>query len=516
MPRRTQKEILRDKLETETLKFKVAKLERINNKWDAVEPSRARRQPKIERKDESEIYTQTRRLKGCNIGRDLERNYSPAKAMLHQFRVNVVGSQGKIRINAEGAKPHTDWFNEVWSKDCDFREDSDWSTELQNIMCSEIREGDVLLVFDDGVIEDSGKILTWEADQICSVSDTVLNAKGYDPENHTQDNGIVRDKWGRVVAYCASGERGTQVIDDPAKVTIFKREDARLVKMPWRLNQGRGTPSLLTSSSNMVDLYEMLSSELQTAKREAMQYAYVHRKDAVTDWDNPGGSPEFLPENMGRTAGEVDSDGANQETQTAKNYEAAEALTGGMIDYIDPEDEITIPNTQHPNREITPFIEAVLGFGGSSLGMARAYTILRADSSYTSFRGDMIMTWVTFRWWQKHLERTVCDWIARKAINWGIRKEGLPSLADGWDRTMSWNWPVMPEVDQLDYENAVAQSLKNGTTDYSKLLGPDWQTRLESLAEQIDEIRRLGLPLSVLEMKSGGTANEKKEKSDED
>jgi hypothetical protein len=69
----------------------------------------------------------------------------------------------------------------------------------------------------------------------------------------------------------------------------------------------------------------------------------------------------------------------------------------------------------------------------------------------------------------------------------------------------------MPEVDQLDYENAVAQALKNGTTDYSKLLGPDWEARLEGLAKQIAKIRELELPLSILELKSGGTANTKKD-----
>ena len=69
----------------------------------------------------------------------------------------------------------------------------------------------------------------------------------------------------------------------------------------------------------------------------------------------------------------------------------------------------------------------------------------------------------------------------------------------------------MPEVDELDAENAVAQALKNGTTDYAKLLGPDWHKRLEGLAEQLDVIRKLNIPAGVLEMKSGGTANAKKD-----
>ena len=512
MSRRTKKDLLTERLEIETLKFKIARTERANsvmNKWDATETNTLRRQPVIERKDEGGIYDQSKRLKGCNIGRDLERNYSPAKGILHQFRVNVVGSQGKVRINAEGAKDHTNWFNEVWSKDCDFRDDVHWSTQLQNILASELREGDLLVVFDDGVIENSGKLITWEADQICSVSEDVMKAKGYDPKSFTNDNGIIRDKWGRIVAYCVTGERGAGMMNDPEKVSVFKREDARLVKMPWRVNQGRGTPALLTSASNFTDLYELIASELQSAKRAAKQYAFVKRDNAVTNWDSPASASEWLPENDGKTASDVANEGANQTTHTARNYESLETFTGGLMDYLQPEDAVEFPKLDHPNSELAPFVEAVLGFGGSSIGLARAYTILRADSSYTAFRGDMILSWVTFYFMQKYLERTICDWVAVKAVNWAMARGELGMLPEGWERTISWNWPTMPEVDQLDYENAIAQSLKNGTTDFAKLLGPDWESRLESLAAQIEVVRKLNIPLSVLEMKSGGTPNEK-------
>jgi D-serine dehydratase len=69
----------------------------------------------------------------------------------------------------------------------------------------------------------------------------------------------------------------------------------------------------------------------------------------------------------------------------------------------------------------------------------------------------------------------------------------------------------MPEVNPVDYETAVEKSLKNGTTDYSELLGPDWRKRLSALSEQVNEIRDLGLPLSILEAKSGGIVDNKNE-----
>lgn len=478
----------------------------ILSKYDATEPNRFRRQPERETSNEGEIYDMTKRLHGCNLGRDLERNYSPAKSMMHQIRMNVVGELGKVRINTEDGGEATAWLNEVFAKDCDFRDDLHLSSLFQNILAAEVREGDALLVFDDGLVENSGKILTWEADQVAPVSEKILKEKGY-PEAK-QDNGIIRDNWGRVLAFCSTGKRGLPVIDDPKDVTIWKRENAILARNPWRLNQGRGVPSLITPSTNFVDLYEILACELMSAKKTSKQYAFVKRENAVTDWDTPANNPEYLPENDGRTAADVAADGANQTTHTAANYERLEAFTGGLMDYLESGDTVQFPELDHPNPSLKDFLETVICYSGSALGLARAYSMLRADSSYTSFRGDMIMTWVTFYWLQKHLERTAADWIARKALTWAQAQKsiGLKPLAPGWERKISWTWPTMPSVDELKESTAVAQRLKNGTTDFAELLGPDWEKRFESLSTQLQAARKLGLPLSIFEQKSGGMA----------
>ena len=500
-------ETLREKHEAARLAFETKCYERkskIMAAYDALDANRLRRQPTREYKDESNIYTISKRLLGCNLGRDLERNYSPAKSVLLQFRVNVVGSLGKLSVNMPGGEEATSWFNEIWAKDCDFRDDIDWSTLLQNILIAQIRDGDALCIVDDNLIEDTGKLLTWETDQILPVSDTILAASDF--KDTIQDNGILRDKWGRVVAYCATGKRGINVIDRKDDVTFWKRDQARLLRNPWRLNQGRGIPSLITPSTNFIDLYEILASELISAKRTAKQYAFVKRDNAVTDWDVPADHPEYLPENDGRTAAEVATNGANQATHTEKNYEQLEAFTGGLTDYLDPKDSVEFPKLDHPNAALPAFLETVLGYSGAALGMARAYTNLKAETSYTAFRGEMIMTWVTFYWLQKQLERNAADWIARKVLLWAQRKKHIGPLPDGWERSVSWKWPVMPSVDEARESVAQAQLLKNGSLDYSDILGPDWQTRFKALAAQFDFARELNLPLSVFEQKSGGAA----------
>ena len=483
--------------------------------YDATESNKHRRQPAIEFSGEDSIYDQRKRHLGANIGRDLERNYAPAKGMLHQFRMNVVGSLGKIQVNVEkGGDDAAAWFNQVWAKDCDFRDEGmHWSETCQNVTVAPIREGDLLAVVDDGIVPTSmggvkggtGKLLHWESDQIVSLAEGAIPTKY---KEAIQENGIMRDKIGKVLAYVTTGQRGLTNISEFKDATIWLRDNARHIKNPWRMNQGRGVPSLLASATNFIDLYEILAAELLSAKRAAVIAGYTKRDNAITDWDSATAAPGWLPENSDKSTATTAAEGANSTTDPSpKNYEAFENLTGGNWEYVDKGDEINFPDIKRPNVAIAPFIEAVMGFNGASLGLARAYSLLRADSSYTSFRGDMILTWASaFYPTQKWLERRYADWVGRKVLAWAQKNKKIGKLSPGWERTLSWKWPTMPHVDEAKESIAEAQSIKNGTTDYSKILGPEWRKKFQALSEQLAEGRDLGLPLSAFEQKSGGVA----------
>ena len=528
MPVNSTLKVAREKAEVARLNLQAALDEKrtgIVSKYDATEYSTMRRQPVREMKDEDGIYPMNKRVLGTNIGRDLERNYSPARGMLHQFRMNVVGSLGKLQVNKpsgsvedDGSDKAADWFNSIWAKDCDYRDPGiHFSTTLQNVVASAIREGDLIGMVDDGLIDDSGKLLNWESDQIVPLDEATLAKKGYSAEGNTQENGIIRGKWGKVVAYVTTGKRGLTVISDEKDATVWKPEDAWLVKNPWRLNQGRGVPAMITSATNILDLYEILGKELISAKRATQIAGFVERADAVTDWDTPGNAGAgHLPENSDKTAAEVASEGANDTANDSTNYERFEALTGGIFEYGAAGDKMVFPKIDRPNVQLNTFIEAVLGYAGASMGLARAYTILRADSSYTSFRGDMILTWAgAFYPLQKWLERSYADRVAVKVLAWAQRKGFIPKLSEGWEHRLSWQWPVMPHVDEAREEAATENALRNGTTDYSELLGPSWRTKFAGLAEQLDVARKANLPLSVFTTKSGGMATAEEAKTHE-
>jgi capsid protein len=494
--------------------------ERVRSEYDVLRSNKLRRTPTRETTGEGGIYTPTKRAHGTNVGRELERNYSNARGIVHQFRMNVVGALGKLQVNAKGGTEAAAWFNGTWAKDCDFRDAQHWSTVLQNVVAAALREGDVLAVFDDGLIEDSGKLLFWESDQVLPCSDALFKAK-FPADGHVQDGGIVRDKWGRIAAYTCTGKRGLTVIDAEADLTIWQRDNAILPRDPWRMNQGRGVPPMLTAAASLLDLYEMLARELQTAKLAAGQYAHVKRADAVDDWDAPGTKPELLPENSGKAADTVTAETGGGATAPARNYDSLEAFTGGYTDYGQPGDDVQLFDPKRPNVHMAEFIEAVLCHAGAAFGLARAYACLRADTSYTAFRGDMIMSWQgAFFPMQKWLERAFADRVAVKALTWAQRKGMIAALPAGWEQSLSWRWPKMPEVQADTAQNAVALALKNATTDFAQEIGPDWRQHFDALAEQIAYAREKGIPLSNLETKAGapqpGPSGEDDAEADDD
>jgi capsid protein len=286
---------------------------------------------------------------------------------------------------------------------------------------------------------------------------------------------------------------------------------------PWRLNQGRGVPPMLTAAASFLDLYEMLARELQTAKKAAGDYANVKRKDAVDNWESPGTAPAALPENSGKDAATIAAETGGGATAPARNYEALEAFTGGYTDYGQPGDEVNIYDPKRPNVHMAEFIEAVLCHAGAAFGLARAYACLRADTSYTAFRGDMIMSWQgAFYPMQKWLERCFADWVAVKALTWAMRKGQIKPLPAGWERALSWRWPKMPEVQVDTAQRAIALALKNGTTDFAQEIGPDWRQHFDALAEQAEYARGKGLHLSIDETAAGAPQADAADKPDGD
>jgi capsid protein len=509
--KRTPQEIRDDaKARYETLVYKrrTKKMRDVKNKYDAVDGNtEKRRAPKIERYEEEKLLKPYDRLKMINLCRDLERNSTSAKSILRQFKVNVVGTLGKMKLNTKDEETNrtvNEWFNQEWAPKSDSRGDLTFNEQLKLVMTSTIREGDILAVFDD-FDRDDGKMLYWEADQLVEINATDWeNQKKYldtDGKPLQQSSGVIYDKKGRVMYYAVTSDRGKTVCD-LEDATIFPVGVARLIKNNFRPNQLRGTGDFFAALADMEDNYEMRAKELQSAKRAATTAAVVTKQDATEEAMFRGGTaPEGLLD-----AG----DDTEESTTETINYENLETLTGGMTEYLLPDEDVKILDTANrPNIHMKEFFDFVLQSAGSGMGLAKAYTFLEAHSSYTAFRGEMVMTWATFYDWQKFLENHIADWVAVKAIKWAIEKGKLKvNLPDGWEKMISWIFPQMPQVDPVKDNTARREAMKDGFLSFADVLGADWKKKLESVADGLKVAQELGIPLTAFETKSGGLTQE--------
>lgn len=493
------------KLKLETARMEAAtRLLDAKAKYDVLESSqsRKRRQPQIERLAEEKILRSYDRLRAINLTRDLERNFTSAKAMVHQLKTNVVGAGPKVRFHSTDKNFNdaaAQFFNAEWQKNSDFRgefnEDGTvsgglhFADQVALALASKAREGDCLAAFDDGFIEDSGKLVWWESDQLVNCNDIATNAKVPAwAKGAKQESGVLFDKWGRKIGYAVSYEHGKH--DAKAEECSFiPAHLCRLIRKTWRFNQHRGTPDFLAPAADLQDLYEMRSSEMQTAKTMSKFGGVITKAGAGT---------EFALRN--EDAGTDGTLGAGAASSGGVQYDRLEALLGGLMEYLDEGDEFKPLDFNRPNVNFRESFDFILRSAGAALGLSKTYTTLNTEASYTAFRGDLLLSWATFVCEQKHLERYLCDWVAVKAVKWAIRKGKLNTEPpEGWDRNISWQWPAMPAVDPLKESMAHENNVKNLFTTYADILGPEWKKKFEQLQTELSEAKDRQLPLMAFE-----------------
>jgi hypothetical protein len=128
----------------------------------------------VEHRDEDEILNVYGRGKMLDLARNATRNSSTFNAILKQFDLNAIGTKGgKAIFNFDNADRIKEEFSK-WTRDADFFDGLSFNTVLKLILKTYILGGDMVLLFDDGLIEDSGKLVIYEPDEIRSTTDAAL------------------------------------------------------------------------------------------------------------------------------------------------------------------------------------------------------------------------------------------------------------------------------------------------------------------------------------------------------
>lgn len=466
--------------------------------YEAVtKPYSSQRRPAyIERGGEDAQASSADKFRLINMQRDMMRNSPTRVAQDQQIRVNVVGScGGKLYASfpeeyRAAAEEVMFYFNRRWFPRAEFSFRRDFNWILKTCLTGADVNGSVILVFDDGILtggDGTGRIRGFEGDEIANVSDERLAAlfgRGYN-----QREGIVYNSSGMFAgAFVSVVHRGEAVFPDGKFLTLrvdpFDDETLPnwiLLGDQRRFNQGRPVSPLTAAITCLIDLHETVASEAQAAKINAQLVGQI-LSDANAEPDDESSS--FTDED-------------EEEAKPVEvNFSTRElSAIGAHFDQMPPGLKIDLLKTERPNPNMPAYIEFLTGLVGGARGLGRVYATLRAQTSYTAFRGEQVMTWPSFEESQTILEREVCDWAARsvirRAVRLGLIKSALPK---NWEYMLAWRWPKMREVSEKDAETARMLKLKNGMTSLHRELGPGEYERLrEERRREAEDARRDGV-----------------------
>lgn len=455
-------------------------------------PFSAQRRPSyVETTGEDGQLTNRQRNRLVDLQRDMMRNSPTRGAQDQQIRVNVVGSVGgKLYASfpegyEDAAQAVMNHFNRVWAPHAEFSFGRSFNWLLKTALTAMDTNGNLILVFDDGFLtggNGTGLVRGFEGDEIAGISDEDFAALW--PKGYSQSAGFVYNPSGMFSgAFVSSLQRGADTFERGKFVTL-RRDPFSRAPCNWialgeqrRFNQGRAISPLTAALTCLVDLHETISSEAQAAKLNSQIVGQI-LQDASADVADAGAY-----------AATTSADGSSEfSTRQLTSI-------GARFDQMPPGQKIELLDTKRPNANMPAYVEFLTGLVGGTKGLARVYATLKAQTSYTAFRGEQVMSWPSFEEAQKDLERNVCDWVAVHVIERAVRMgEITAALPDGWQTMLAWQWPKMREVSQTDAENAFATGLRNGSVTFFDRFGPDWENRcIRQRATEVRKFREAGL-----------------------
>lgn len=509
-------------------------------RYDAVRMTGNRHRRWMDRGTEESEFIPYDRMYAITLGRDMRRNqarYVSLEKTIARMTAGTVRCQLNTPDDAWN-KAAEDYFNRVFARDCLMQiPRQDLSELCRQLVSSMLREGDVLVVFDSpGVAVGSNRLLVFEADQLIHMDEGDFAALY---PGCRQECGVILNEYGCTVGYIVSvlklddqqRYRPNTLTSLPAsKCLVFGTDDAVLLASRYRPGQVRGVPEMLPVSICLDDADEMVKSELLTSKMGSKNYATVYESEATQTarTDSELTAAIEAMEKAGNVDPEtghlIDPDAAPSVAAEAvadrPHYASIDSTDSAIVTYMQGKDRLDIQTPTRPNLHVDEFYRSRNNDAAASMGLSRGYSELAVTNSYTAHRGESLMTWESVYERQRHLAHSLLDWLADKVITRGIELGAVPvpssasGAADNWRHLVSWELPTMPAIDERRAVDAQVTALKAGLVTYRDLLGSDWKQKLAESGREVDFIRALDLPLSIMETVSGAPAGETKDTPD--
>jgi lambda family phage portal protein len=206
-----------------------------------------------------------------------------------------------------------------------------------------------------------------------------------------------------------------------------------------------------------------------------------------------------------------------------ENDKFIEELEPGMIEYLNPGEDISSFNPNRPGQQFDTFVEKTLRFIGAGLNIP--YEIVLKDFSKTNFssaRAAILEAQKFFRSQQKFIAQRLCYpcwlWLADERF-----LRGEIAVADYFERRLDYTkvkW-IPPGWGYVDPEKEIAASKEAIDNNVSTLAeecaahGRDWEEVLKQRAREEELRRKLGLPETVKNQK-GMTSQDNRQERNKD
>ena len=456
------------------------------------------------------------------------RNSPVMRIIDQQRRANIVGqSGGNLILNfpkafEKSAEVWENWFNQDWAPTAEFTDGMHLNDLLKNSLSAIDMGGDQVMVFDNQLFDNSGRILSFESDEVANIPQGEFEKRF---PGFKQSQGRIYDNFGRFCGVIVSRQqRGLSEFDVKKCfiLTANPRADRRdsLWVMPrhvFRLNQGRGVTPMSSAATAMINTHEIVASETQAAKLNAkMVGQLLDSSDAETKTAVP---TEFAP---GQTNDdptvedpENEPEGGDTAGQPELTFDDLDAI-GAVYDLMPPKLKMELLDTKRPNPNMPGFIDWLVGMAGGVYGFSRPFATLNPIQSYAGFKAGQSITKPSIVEAQKSMERYILDWVGRNAFRFAL-KNGLvtEALPPNWQNCMEWEWEDLPEVNQIDAENANEKALKNGTRTYANILGKGSKKKLLRFKEEVEFFKQNGLTHPSMTTVSGAIVESNATQADE-
>lgn len=473
-----------------------------------------------ETRPEDEILNKSRRARLLDLTRNLVRNSSLFNTILGQMTTNVVSTVGgKVVLSIPNEQTNKDLRRNffAYTRNVDFYTGDTLNHLLKRVLREYVIGGDCVLLFDDGLVEDSGKVLFFESNEIVDVPLNIVQE--HYGQGAWSSQGKVYSKNGRhigtIVSKSQSGMAGDAV--DPSKCYFLKKDpngnplDNYWFHFSSNWREGRGVSQAASAIATIHQLEDLVQSELLASRRNSQIFCWLtQRQDAEEVVPSPFDGTEDVDDMSNEEIERIVKEQAEEEkiisfNKAKENAIVYEALPEGI--------NAQQLQMQHPNQNVQTMVDWLANRCAATLGISKVFATGNPQDS--NWRSNQLFSFPAILEMQKDLEQ-VLDWVFKCFVNWAVKKSMVKSyVAEDFMDYVSWTWKDIDDLSPVTHQQGIKLALENNMTTYKELLGNNWKDKLEQTAYEHKWMTEHGICHPAEKLISGGQTAQSEQQVEE-